>query len=149
MNIKKMTVEELEKMSHLDIAYNIIKTEKKEYKTVDLLKKICALLKYDENEFENLIGDFYTSLNLDKRFILIDGKWDLSENHSVKIVIEDDLDDDIDSFEDIDEEEVGEIEDEAVLDDTEALEDVEDDLDDEMEDLTILTEEELDEEENI
>ena len=121
MNLKKMTRDDFEKMSHLDIAYNIIKSEKKTYKTVDLLKKICKLLEYEENAFENLIGEFYTSLNLDKRFILIDGNWDLTENHS-------------------------EIEDEAVLDDTEALEDVEDDLDDEMEDLTILTEEELEEE---
>lgn len=147
MNIKKMTSEDFEKMSHLDIAYTIIKSEKKTYKTVDLLKKICKLLNYDENAFENLIGEFYTSLNLDKRFILIDGKWDLTENHSVKIVVEDEVDDDLDTYEDMDEEE-GEIEDEAVLDETEALEDVEDDLDDEMEDLTILTEEELEEEEN-
>ena len=42
-----------------------------------------------------------------------------------------------------------EIEDEAVLDDAEALEDVEDDLDDEMEDLTILSEEEMEEEESL
>ena len=28
MNLKKMTTDELEKMSHLDIAYNIIKKEK-------------------------------------------------------------------------------------------------------------------------
>ncbi len=147
MNLKKMTRDDFEKMSHLDIAYNIIKSEKKTYKTVDLLKKICKLLEYEENAFENLIGEFYTSLNLDKRFILIDGNWDLTENHSVKIVVEDEVDDDLDTYEDMDEEE-GEIEDEAVLDDTEALEDVEDDLDDEMEDLTILTEEELEEEEN-
>lgn len=145
MNLKKMTSDDFEKMSHLDIAYNIIKSEKKTYKTVDLLKKICELLNYEENKFEDLIGEFYTSLNLDKRFILIDGNWDLTENHSVKMVVEDEVDDDLESYEDMDEEE-GEIEDEAVLDDTEVLEDVEDDLDDEMDDLTILTEEELEEE---
>lgn len=145
MDFKKMTSDDFEKMSHLDIAYNIIKSEKKTYKTVDLLKKICELLNYEENKFEDLIGEFYTSLNLDKRFILIDGNWDLTENHSVKMVVEDEVDDDLESYEDMDEEE-GEIEDEAVLDDTEVLEDVEDDLDDEMDDLTILTEEELEEE---
>jgi DNA-directed RNA polymerase subunit delta len=147
MNLKKMTRDEIEKLSHLDIAYYIIKNSNKKYGTIDLLKKVCELLEYEENAFENLIGEFYTSLNLDKRFILIDGNWDLTENHSVKIVVEDEVDDDLDTYEDMDEEE-GEIEDEAVLDDTEALEDVEDDLDDEMEDLTILTEEELEEEEN-
>ena len=150
MNLKKMNSDELEKMSHLDIAYNIIKNSKKLFSTVDLLKEVCSLLKYEETAFENLIGEFYTSLNLDKRFILIEGKWDLTENHAVKIVIEDDTDDDIDEYEDMDEEdeEISEIEDEAVIDETEALEDVDDDLDDEMEDLTILSEEELDEEES-
>lgn len=149
MNIRNMNKDELEKFSHLDIAYNLIKIEKKPHTTVDLLKEVCNLLSYDESAFENLIGDFYTSLNLDKRFVLIDGKWDLAENHAVKIVIEDEEDEDIEEFEDIDEEEdeVAEIEDEAVLDDTEALEDVEDDLDDDddMENLTILSEEEIEE----
>lgn len=149
MNLKKMTRDELEKLSHLDIAYYIIKNSNKKYSTIDLLKKVCELLEYEENAFENLIGDFYTSLNLDKRFLLIDGKWDLTENHSVKMIVDDEGDDDIDSYEDMDEDddEVTEIEDEAVLDDAEALEDVEDDLDDDMDDLTILTEEEMDEEE--
>lgn len=149
MNLKKMTRDELEKLSHLDIAYHIIKNSKKKYGTIDLLKKVCELLEYEENEVENLIGDFYTSLNLDKRFLLIDGKWDLTENHSVKMIVDDEGDDDIESYDDIDEsdEEATEIEDEAVLDEAEALEDVEDDLDDDMDDLTILTEEEMDEEE--
>ena len=147
MNIRKMSSDELEKFSHLDIAYNLIKIEKKMHTTVDLLKEVCSLLSYDDSIFENLIGDFYTSLNLDKRFILIDGKWDLAENHAVKIVIDDESDDeDLEEYEVLDEEdEVEEIEDEAVLDDTEALEDVEDDLDDDIEDLTILTEDELEE----
>ena len=150
MNTEKMNKDELEKMSHLDIAYNYIKFNKKTYTTVELLKHICKILEYDDSTFENLIGDFYTSLNLDKRFILIENKWDLTENHSVKIVVEDEIDDDIESYEDMDDEdeEDTEIEDDAVLDDTEAMEDVEDDLDDDMEDLTIMSEEELEEDES-
>lgn len=152
MNINKMPKEELEKMSHLDIAYNIIKSGKTTLTTVDLLKKLCSLLEYDDGAFETLVGDFYTSLNLDKRFILIDGKWDLSEKHVVNVVVEDELDEYEDELEEEDniddEEEVEMTEDEAVLDDAEALEDVEDDLDDDMEDLTILDEDELDDEEN-
>lgn len=149
MNIEKMSKEELEKMSHLDLAYNYIKFNKERFSTVELLKSICKLLEYDDNAFENLIGDFYTSLNLDKRFILIDNKWDLTENHSVKMVVEDEIDDDIESYDNEDEsEEDIEIEDEAVLEDAEALEDVEDDLDDDMDDLNIISEEELEEEES-
>ena len=149
MDIRKMTSEELEKLSHLDIAYNIIKNEKKVLNTLDLLKEVCNVLNYGENAVEELIGEFYTSLNLDKRFILIDGKWDITENHSVKIVVEDEMDDELDTFEDIDEEdeEAKEIEDEAVLEDVEVLEDLDDDIDDEMDDLTILSEEEIEEDE--
>ena len=149
MDIRNLSSEELEKMSHIDIAYNIIKSEKKVLNTLDLLKEVCNLLNYDNNVLENLIGDFYTSLNLDKRFILIDGTWDISENHQVKIVVEDEIDDD-EEYEDIDEEEdASEIEDEAILEDVEALEDIEDDLDDDMDDLTILREEEMEDEENV
>lgn len=148
MDIRNLSSEELEKMSHLDIAYNIIKNEKKILNTLDLLKEVCNLLNYDNNVLENLIGDFYTSLNLDKRFILIDGTWDISENHQVKIIVEDEIDDE-EEYEDLDnEEEASEIEDEAILEDVEALEDIEDDLDDDMDDLTILGEEELEDEEN-
>ena len=149
MDIRKLSIEELENMSHIDIAYNIIKSEKKVLNTLDLLKEVCDLLNYDNNVLENLIGDFYTSLNVDKRFILIDGKWDISENHQVKIVVDDESDDELEEYEDIDaEEEVVETEDEAVLEDTEVLEDIEDDLDDDMDDLTILSEEEMEDEEN-
>ena len=149
MDIRKLSIEELENMSHIDVAYNIIKSEKKVLNTLELLKEVCDLLNYDNNVLENLIGDFYTSLNVDKRFILIDGKWDISENHQVKIVVDDESDDELEEYEDIDaEEEVVETEDEAVLEDTEVLEDIEDDLDDDMDDLTILSEEEMEDEEN-
>ena len=150
MNLRNLSSVELENMSHMDIAYNIIKGEKKLLNTLDLLKEVCNLLNYDNNILENLIGDFYTSLNVDKRFILIDGLWDISENHQVKIVIEDESDDELEEYEDIDaEDELLETEDEAVLEDAEVLEDIDDDLDDDMDDLTILSEEEMEDEENI
>ena len=151
MNIRNMNMNQLEELSHLDIAYNILKLEKSKLNTLDLLKEVCDILKYKGNEYEDLIGDFYTSLNLDKRFILIDGKWDLTENHSVKMVVEDDLDDDMDEYEEIDEEdeEPKETEDEAVMDDVKTLEDVEDDLDDDMGNLTVVDEDDLDDEDNL
>ena len=150
MNIRNLSSQELENMSHMDIAYNIIKSEKKVLNTLDLLKEVCNLLNYYNKILENLIGDFYTSLNVDKRFILIDGLWDISENHQVKIVIEDESDDELEEYEDIDaEDELLETEDEAVLEDAEVLEDIDDDLDDDMDDLTILSEEEMEDEENI
>lgn len=150
MNIRNMDNNDLEKLSHLDIAYNVIKFEKKTFSTVDLLKELCSILNLSENDYENMIGDFYTSLNLDKRFILIDGKWDISENHSVKMIVDDESDDDLEEYEDMDDEdEVKEIEDEAILEDTEALKDIDDELEDDMEDLSILSDEELEDEEDL
>lgn len=146
MDINKISVDDLEKMSHLDIAYSIIKYNKEPKTTIELLKNICTLLKYNDSMYESLIGDFYTSLNLDKRFILIDGKWDLSEKHVVNVIIEDELDEYEEDMEELEDEEIEETEDDAVLDETDALEDVEDDLDDDIEDLTIVDEDELDEE---
>jgi len=150
MDIKKLSKEELEKLSHLDIAYGVLKFDGKTLTTIDLLKEICKYLEYDEAKFDELIGDFYTSLNLDKRFILIEGKWDLTEKHPVKIIIDDDLDDDLEEFEDLDDadedEEKENIEDDAVSEDVETLEDVDDELEDELEDLTIIEEDELEEE---
>jgi DNA-directed RNA polymerase subunit delta len=138
MNIKNMKLEELEKLSHLDIAYNIIKFNKEMYSTVELLKEICSVLNYGEKQFEEMVGDFYTSLTLDKRFILIDNKWDLTEKHQVKIIVEDDLDDEMEEYEDIDEEE------ESIVE-VEVFE--EDEIEDEIEDLSIIEEDEEIEEE--
>lgn len=147
MNIKNMKLEEIEKLSHLDIAYNIIKFNKKTFTTIELLKEICNILKYNEKQYEEMVGDFYTSLTLDKRFLLIDNKWDLTENHQVKIVIEDDLDDEIEDYEDIDEDEDSNIEDDVVSEEVEVFEDEDEEIDDEIEDLTIIDEEEETDEE--
>ncbi len=91
MNIKKMSKEELETLSYNDIAYLILK-EEKEQSTLDLFKQVVETLGLPEKTIENKIGDFYTSLTTDKRFILLeDGNWDLRTNHkSTNIIIEDD-----------------------------------------------------------
>jgi DNA-directed RNA polymerase delta subunit len=150
MKIRKMDLEELEKLSYLDIAYYLIKEDKKVKTTVELLKEICSLLNFDDNDYKNMIGDFYTSLTVDKRFLLLENaKWDLKENHSVKTVIEDELDelDGIDITEEIeeetDEEDEEEKDDESI--DEEDEEEPDDELD-EIEDLTIIDEESPDEE---
>lgn len=156
MDIKNMKTEEIEALSYLDIAYRILKHEKQTKTTIEIFKEICSILKLSDKQFENLIGDFYTSLTVDKRFLLLDnGKWDLKENHSVKIIIEDELDelDGLDSIEDIDEEIDDEKTiftediDEDVVDEVDELEDIEE-LDDpeldELDGLTVLDEEEID-----
>ena len=90
MKIKDMTSEELEMMSQTDITYMLLKEKKKPMSTADLFKEISKLLDLSEADFASKIGDYYTSLNIDKRFVLLDNnEWDVRDNHSVEIVMDD------------------------------------------------------------
>ena len=94
MSIKKMSKEELETLSYNDIA-NFILQEEEAQSTLSLFEKIVETLELPKQTIENKIGDFYTSLTTDKRFILLeDGNWDLSKNHKTSAIIieEEDLD---------------------------------------------------------
>ncbi len=149
MSIRKKEKLDLELMSYTDIAYEIIKEDKKQYNTPNLFKEVCNLLEMSEAEFEAKIGDFFTALSTDKRFILIDSvNWDLKENHVVKVVVDEGEDDVIDETEDSEEEENDEM---SMEDELEDLEDdySDDDMDDlpedEFEDLSIVDEEDLEE----
>lgn len=150
MSIRKKDKLDLELMSYTDIAYEIIKEDKKQYNTPNLFKEVCNLLEMSESEFEAKIGDFFTALSTDKRFILIDSvNWDLKENHVVKVVVDEGEDDVIDESEDSEEE--NEEEEPSMEDELEDLEDdyIDDDIDDlpedEFEDLSIVDEEDLEE----
>lgn len=150
MSIRKKDKLDLELMSYTDIAYEIIKEDKKQYNTPNLFKEVCNLLEMSESEFEAKIGDFFTALSTDKRFILIDSvNWDLKENHVVKVVVDEGEDDVIDESEDSEEE--NEEEESSMEDELEDLEDdySDDDIDDlpedEFEDLSIVDEEDLEE----
>ena len=141
MNIKNMPLEELELLSYTDIAYEILKEEKKPMSTPALFKEVCKLLNIDDDAMMEMIGDFYTSLTTDKRFILLDSaEWDLKESHVVKLVVDDDEEEE-DSTEDT-EEVSEETEDEAVSDEEEDF----DDTDDSLDDLVIISEEDMEEE---
>ena len=141
MSIKNMTKDELELLSNKDIT-NLLLEEKGKQTTPDLFKKIIKLLELPESTFDNKIGDYYTSLTTDKRFILLeDGKWDLRSRHTSDKVIKV-IDEDEDEEEIEDEEEL--IEDET--DDFDSVENDEDDLDDDdddLKDLVVLDEDEM------
>ena len=145
MSIRKMSIEELELMSYNDIAYEIIKEDKKKkYNTPTLFKEVCSLLGLSDEEFAEKLGDFFTALTTDGRFILIDSTiWDLKENHKVKIAVDDGDEEEIDS----DEEENDEEEDTEDIEDDYSDEAVDDSKDDEedMKDLTIVDEEDIEE----
>ena len=142
MNIKKMTKDELELLSHKDIT-NLLLEEKGKQNTADLFNKIIKLLELPASTFDQKIGDYYTSLTTDKRFILLDdGKWDLRSRYtSDKVIKVEEIEDDEE------EEEDEEVEEETSDDDSIATDDDESDLDDDdddLKDLVVLDEDEMD-----
>ena len=144
MKLKQMSKEELEVLSYTDLTEMILKENKKAMNTPSIFKKICDLLELSEEEYANQIGDYYTSLTTDKRFILLDtAEWDLKDKHKVEINLdEEDEDEEVFDEEEVeDEEEIEEVEDESI-----EVTDDEVDLDDGMEDLTIVDDEDLEEE---
>lgn len=146
MSLKDMTKEELEVLSYTDLTYMLLKENKKTMNTPTLFKLICDLLGYSDEEYAAKIGDYYTSLTIDKRFVLLDNaEWDIRDNHKIELVVDDDE-------EEMDETEESEEENEEEIDETEEEEDIDsmdddlDDVDDDLEDLAIIDDEENEEE---
>ncbi len=148
MKLNKMSKEELETLAYSDLTEMILKEKKKAINTPTLFKEICKLLELTDDDYANQIGDYYTSLTTDKRFILLDNAcWDLRDKHKVEIILDDDdLEDeeyDEESTEDEDEVvETVESEDIDAMDDEEGIDTDDDDLDD----LTIIDDEGIEEE---
>jgi DNA-directed RNA polymerase delta subunit len=95
MKLNKIPKEEIELMSHTDLTYEILKENKKPMLTPDIFKEICGLLNYSDDEYTSKIGDYYTSLTLDKRFVMLDnGCWDVRDHHIIELGIDGDDEDD-------------------------------------------------------
>ena len=143
--IKNMPKEELEILSYSDLTELILKEENKPLNTPTIFRKICDILGYDDEEYTNKIGDYYTSLTTDKRFVFLDtNEWDLREKTPVDIVMDEDEDE-----EEVDDEEMNEEDQEETSeyeDDVDTMMEDEDIVDDEeLDDLSILSDEELEE----
>lgn len=145
MKLSEMRPDELELMSYADLTYAILKEGKKSMNTATIFHKICDLLGYNDDDFSAKIGDYYTSLTLDKRFVLLDNnEWDIRDNHSIKIELEEEEEEEEDSLEEEPEEEA-----EEEIEDNDTIYDDENDItddDDDMDDLSVLSEDEMDEE---
>lgn len=139
----KLKKEELEVLTYTDIAEIILQDSKKPLKTIDIFKNICDLLELSEEEYKNKIGDFYTSLTTDKRFISLENAlWDLRDRHAVNINFDVDEDEDVEEESETNDEIEEEIEDDTIDD----VDEIDDDIDDDMEDLSIVTEDDMEEE---
>lgn len=92
--MKEIKKEEIENLSYKDITNILLEHEKTGINTLDLFTRIIELLELPKTTIENKIGDYYTSLTTDKRFILVDGLWDLRKRHTSDKIIVDQLEDD-------------------------------------------------------
>ena len=146
MKLKNIKKEELEALSYTDLTEMILKENKKSMNTASIFKKICELLELSDEEYAEKIGDYYTSLTTDKRFILLENaEWDLKDKHKVEFVLDEDDEDEYPD-EDIDEEDedIDEESEDDTLDSVDITDD-EIDLDDDLDDLSIIDEEDQDE----
>lgn len=147
MSLKKMTKEELELLSYTDLTEMILEENKKAMNTPTIFRTICDLLELSDSDYTNKIGDFYTSLTTDKRFLFLEdsAEWDLKDRHVVDIVVTDD-DEEEDEIE-IEEEDEIEPEEDSFEEDIDAVNDEDelDDGDDDLDDLVVMSEDELDE----
>ena len=142
MKLKDLTKAELEAMSYDDIAELILKETNRQMKINELFKEVCSLLELSENEFMDKLPAFFDVLSTDQRFLMLEnGLWDLKTKHSVKVVVdnedeEDDVEEDLD-LEDLEEE----VEEEDIFTDDNDDDDLTDD-DDDLKDLVIIDEDE-------
>lgn len=143
MILKDMTKEEIEALSYTDLTCILLTENKKPMSTAEIFKKICEILGYSDAEYSEKIGDYYTSLTIDKRFVLLDdAKWDLRKNHAVELKVEDDEE------EETEEEEIENNEEEEETDEDieTAIDDEDIDTDDDLDDLSVLSDDDIEEE---
>lgn len=142
MDVRKMKKDDLELMSNKDITFNLLENSKKTINTADLFNEILKLLELPSSEFDKKIGDYYTALATDKRFILLDdGTWDLRSRHTsdkVKTISEEDEEDE-------DEEEItkDDQQEEIEEDNYDDTDDDYDETDEDLKDLVVIDEDEL------
>ena len=144
--MKELKKDDVINLSYKDITNLILENEKKGINTLELFTKIVNLLELPNSTIENKIGDYYTSLTTDKRFILVDGLWDLRKRHtSDKIIVDSMEDDDVDGIEEQVDESIME-DDYNDYDSDNQISDEDEydpDTDDDLKDLVVLDEEDL------
>ncbi|MCM3574532.1 DNA-directed RNA polymerase subunit delta [Mesobacillus subterraneus] len=151
MSLSQYSKEELQEMSLIEVAYEILKEKKQAITFQELMAEIKSILKLDEADVSEKMVQFYTDINIDGRFMSQgEGRWGLrvwypvdqieednvttvkpKKKKSKKAVDEDDLD--LDEFDEIDEEDLDFDDiDEFDEDDDDALDDDDDDDDEEF-----------------
>ncbi len=143
--MKSIKKEDVENLSYKDITNIILENNKKGMNTLDLFTQIVELLELPKSTIDTKIADYYTSLTTDKRFLLVDGLWDLRNRHtSDKVLIMPLEDDEIEEEEEIEENDENEELEEDVFEEDIDGDTSYDDDDDGLGDLVVLDEDEMD-----
>ena len=147
----QLSKEELQEMSFVEIAFHLLNEKRDSISFFDLLDEIAAALELSDEEKEARMAQFYTDLNIDGRFIALEGnRWGLREWFPIDQVDDEvntptttkkkkkkkaallDDEDEYDDYDDYDEDEEDEDEDEDEDDDLDILDDDEYDDDDDL-----------------
>ncbi|MEN8702034.1 DNA-directed RNA polymerase subunit delta [Bacillus infantis] len=176
MSLDQFTKEELQEMSFIDIAYELLKGTKQQVSFTDIINEYKTRLEVSDEEIRSRIAQFYTDLNLDGRFIAMgENRWGLRSWYPVDTMEEEtmtaakpkkkkakkaakteDVDLDLDEYDELDEEDIeyddlDDDDDDLDEDDDDLLEDdLDEDSDDDFEDDDDeLLEDDLDEDEEL
>jgi DNA-directed RNA polymerase subunit delta len=166
LSLNQYSKEELQEMSMIEVAFEILKEKKQAITFKELMDEITKVLALGKEEVTEKMAQFYTDLNIDGRFMSQgESRWGLrvwypvdqmeednvttvkpKKKKSKKALDEDDLD--LDDFDEIDEEEL-DYDDVDEFDDEDDEEDLlDDDDDDEEEDLDLDDTEDFDEDDD-
>ena len=142
--MKSIKKDEIKDLSYKDITNIILENNNGGISTLDLFTKIVELLELPKSTIDTKIADYYTSLTTDKRFLLVDGLWDLRSRHTsdkVLVMPDEEMDDEeeYEESDDIDLENEKDSFEDDIDDDTTYDED-----DDGLSDLVVLDEDEMD-----
>lgn len=135
----KLTAEQKDVLSYDDVAYLILQETNTKTKIQELFKTVIELLELPESVYENNIGEFFELIVTDKRFIMLDGGFiDLKINHSSKVIMEDDDEEELDVT--LDDQDELEDEEEDSIDNYDEDSNPDDDTDNDLKDLVIIDE---------
>ncbi|WP_100332499.1 DNA-directed RNA polymerase subunit delta [Bacillus xiapuensis] len=78
MNLKQLSKEDRREMSLIEVAYAIFKEQKQPLAFQELLERIQQFMELSDAELKQRMAQFYTDLNIDGRFIVLDeSRWGL------------------------------------------------------------------------
>ena len=107
----------------------------------ELFKEVCKLLNLSDDEFMDKLPAFFDVLSTDQRFIMLEnGLWDLKTKHSVKVVVDNEDEEDEDIEEDLELDDIEEEQEEDIYAEDNDDDDIADD--DDLKDLVIIDEDE-------